>query len=435
MAHPATTTNIRTPQMKTRNTLRALAILLALTISALPAFATFGYFSHGYGTQHKAMGGVGAALPMNSISSATNPAGLAFLGNRFDLAVGLFSPDRNFTVTGNPTGYPGTFGLTPGKVESGSTSFFVPALGLNRKFGENVALGLAIFGNGGMNTDYDEAVYHATKPTGVNLSQLFVGATYAHRIAEKHSIGIMPIFAYQMFSAEGLASFGNFSTDATKLTDNDTDTGSGFGARIGYMGRFIPKVAIGASYQTRIGMSEFEDYAGLFAEQGDFDIPSTWTAGIAVEATPKLTLAADVEQIIYSEVASVSNPFNPADFQQGILLGSDKGAGFGWDDVTAFKLGAEWRGVEKWAFRLGFATCGQPIPDSEMMFNILAPGVVEQHVTAGFSHYFPGNKELSFSLMHALNNNIEGANPMEAPGAQTIQLEMQEWEFELGFGF
>ena len=110
-------------------TIAVLAAALVLAVAAAPAFATNGYFAHGYGTPYKAMAGAGAALHLNTLAPATNPAAMAFLGPRFDVSIALFNPNRFYTVTGNPSGYPGTFGLTPGQVESDSRYFPVPALG------------------------------------------------------------------------------------------------------------------------------------------------------------------------------------------------------------------------------------------------------------------------------------------------------------------
>jgi len=71
-----------------------------------------------------------------------------------------------------------------------------------------------------------------------------------------------------------------------------------------------------------------------------------------------------------------------------------------------------------------------------MMFNILAPGVIEQHITFGFSRELCNGKELSFSVTHALTKTIEGPNMMEQPPAeQTIELKMNQWEFVVGFAF
>ena len=59
---------------------------LALAITLVPAAeATNGYFTHGYGTIAKALAGAGVAMPQDTLAAGTNPAGLAFLGKRYDI--------------------------------------------------------------------------------------------------------------------------------------------------------------------------------------------------------------------------------------------------------------------------------------------------------------------------------------------------------------
>jgi len=62
----------------------AFAVFASLCISA-SASATNGYFSHGFGTQSKAMAGAGVALSLDSLAPATNPAGLLDVGDRRDI--------------------------------------------------------------------------------------------------------------------------------------------------------------------------------------------------------------------------------------------------------------------------------------------------------------------------------------------------------------
>ena len=70
-------------------TIVAVAAALVLAAFAAPAFATNGYFSAGYGTHYKGMAGAGAALHLNSLAPATNPAAMAFLGPRWDASLSL----------------------------------------------------------------------------------------------------------------------------------------------------------------------------------------------------------------------------------------------------------------------------------------------------------------------------------------------------------
>jgi long-chain fatty acid transport protein len=149
---------------------------------------------------------------------------------------------------------------------------------------------------------------------------------------------------------------------------------------------------------------------------------------------PGLTFSFDVTQILYSQIKSINNPMMPNLTQSTGMLGMEDGAGFGWEDMTVYKFGLMYEGVPGWSFRGGYSYGKQPIPDSEVMFNILAPGVIEQHVTLGLSKVVCNN-EFSIGFMYALNKEVSGPNPMEAPGQQTIALSMNQWQIDFGYAF
>ena len=116
-------------------------------------------------------------------------------------------------------------------------------------------------------------------------------------------------------------------------------------------------------------------------------------------------------------------------------LGGNTAAGFGWEDVDTYKFGVQYQ-PNDWTFRAGYSKANNPIPSSEVLFNILAPGVIEEHVTAGFSKALKGmNGRVNVAVMYALENSVTGGNPMEAPGAQSITLTMDQWEAEVSYSF
>ena len=117
------------------------------------------------------------------------------------------------------------------------------------------------------------------------------------------------------------------------------------------------------------------------------------------------------------------------------MLGNDEGAGFGWEDVTTFKFGLEWEGMADLPIRIGYSFCEQPIPDTEMMFNIVAPGVIEQHISFGLTKKCCNNRSYSLAVTKGLSKAVSGANTMEAPGAQDIELEMNQWDIVFGISF
>ena len=314
---------------------RGIAFLIlaaALMLSLIPtvAHATDRCFTNGYGTCSQGMGGAGVAFPIGQLSAATNPASLAAGDAGWEIGVGPFNPNRSYTVTGTPSGYPGTFGLAPGEVSSDSSLFFMPQFGFSKKMGE-----------------------------------------------------------------------------------------------------WSPMFSFGASYQSRTYMSKFDKYSGLFAEQGEFDIPSSWTIGIGLKPTKALDLAFDVQRIRYSDVKSVGHPMLPNLTQSA--LGTAGGAGFGWQDMTVFEAGLPYRAGGRWTWRGCNSYGNQPVPSSEVLFNILAPGVVQQHATIGFSKEVAPRRSFDFALTRAFSSTVTGPNPLEVPGKQQIAITMEQWVFTFGY--
>ncbi len=407
------------------------ALVLVLALAAVPLFATNGYFLHGQGPVNKAMAGAGSALPQDPLAAASNPAAIAFVDAGMIANLALFNPNRSYTVTGMPSGMQGTFGLMPGTVDSESELFLMPSIAANWRPSDRFAFALSAVAHGGMNTDWRTNTFWGGDHTGVDLSQMFLDATMAWKLTQNQSVGLTLRAVYQMFEAQGLQAFAMFSSNPAALTNNEHDSGFGFGGEIGYYARITPNVSVAASYTPKLSMSEFDDYAGLFADEGGFDIPAAATVGLAWNVTDRLTWVADMQQIDYSEVGSVGNPMLPNLMMAP--LGAAGGAGFGWKDVTVYKTGIQYEVSDAWTVRAGYSTADQPIPPTEVLFNILAPGVIENHVTAGFTRRTSGDSAFHFSLTHAMENSVSGPNPLEVPGQQTIELTMDEWEAEFGW--
>ncbi len=454
-----------------------LLITLGLIVNS-SVNATNGYFGHGYGTKNKGLAGGGVALPQDAMISATNPAGLVFVDERIELGIAAFSPVRDYSATAAPSGTDGTAcwnGLgtptpcpftiggnnTAQSIDSDNELFWIPHFAMNWGLGSQAGIGLSLYGNGGMNTEYvgGQAQHDdgsnfplpgdlQTTPgtfgagtAGVNLEQLFLNATYSRKMGAKSSWGVSAIAAYQRFEAKGLATFGGFSTNAANLSNNGVDDSFGLGFKLGIQGEIIKGLTLAASYQSKFDMDEFDKYSGLFAEQGDFDIPATWTAGLALKATPKQVITFDIQRIEYSDVAAIANPMNnlintTSGCAAGVTsrcLGGSDGAGFGWRDMTIYKIGWQWAAAQNWTLRAGFSHGTQPIPESEVVFNILAPAVIEDHLTLGFSWDISKTSELSFAFMHGFEKSVSGANPLN-PG-QDVTITMHQNEAEVSWGW
>lgn len=420
----------------------ALAVVGLATISGA-AFATNGYFSHGYGMKAKGMGGAATAVTGDTFGGANNPATMVWAGDRLDVGVDWFSPIRAAERAGSTTGLSSS-------ADSDSNHFQIPEFGFNKMLNSNLSLGVTVYGNGGMNTNYPDGVLSSatcgafpggtttnsnmlcgTGRLGVDLSQLIVAPTLAYKINPNHSIGISPLFGYQRFKAEGLSAFSSLSSDSTNLTNRGYDNAHGWGVRVGYFGQMNEGYSVGVSYATKINMSKLDKYKGLFAEQGDFDIPANFNAGFAGKLTPNLLVAVDFQYIAYSKVNSVGNPSTNA-----VSLGSNDGRGFGWDDVRVVKLGLEHKYSNNMTLRGGLSFANNPIQGRDVTFNILAPAVIENHATLGMTYNFGKTSELTVSYMHGFSNSVSGTSLFTALGANggTEKIEMYQNSLGVSYG-
>ncbi|WP_241521033.1 OmpP1/FadL family transporter [Kineobactrum sediminis] len=384
-----------------------LAVLVAATLAPVEAEATNGYFTHGFGVRAQGVAGVGYALPQDSLAAATNPAGTGLVGDRLDLGMTWFKPNRGADITGNLAGADGHYD------GSDDASFLIPEFGFTQTISERASWGLAVYGNGGMNTSYREnpfAAFGSTGRAGVDLSQLFITPSLAFKVTAEHTIGLAATYAHQRFEASGLSAFDNpaFSNRPGSLTDRGHDTADGWGVKLGWTGKLHERFTVGAAWSSRIATDEFNRYSGLFADNGGFDIPETWGVGIAWQALPALTVAADWQHIDYGTTRSVGNTLSL--LFEGNLFGAASGPGFGWQDVEVAKLGVVYTVAPSVILRAGISHTDQPIPEGETFINILAPGVVEDHASIGATWQSETFGEWSFAYTRVLEETIRGNN-------------------------
>jgi long-chain fatty acid transport protein len=316
---------------------------------------------------------------------------------------------------------------SPACTESDSDNelFAIPDGGYTTRINDKMFAGVSVYGNGGMNTSYPTNLYGeagaqivggppgagtaAFGKLGVDLIQLMVAPSVTYEVAKGHTLGISPVFALQRFSAHGLGPFAGLSTDAANLTNKGDDYAYGLGVRLGWLGQVADTVRLGVTYASKTYMTKLDKYAGLFAESGSFDIPANAAIGIAVDATPALTVAFDAQRIFYGDVAAIANPGPTMAELAGAIspdrrMGASNGIGFGWQDIWVFKLGASYAINSAWTVRAGYSHNDSPIPDNEVLINILAPAVIEDHATVGFSFKSSKNSEWNLSYMYAFDN-------------------------------
>ncbi len=407
-----------------------LTVAQAAFMLGTPAHATNGYFTNGYGNESKAMAGAGVAVDNGTMGMTQNPAMGTTVGNRADACLTFFAPDRGFTIgAGGP--------LTPGTYKSNNDLFVIPCAGANWMLNDRSSFGILLYGNGGMNTEYSANPFAGlgagSVPLGVNLEQLFIAASYAYDLNDNFSIGIAPIFAIQRFKAEGLEAFAGMSMDPANVTNRGDDWSNGWGVSVGMLWRPTEEWAIGASYRSKMNMGKFDKYAGLYAEQGGFDIPATATLGAAFTpaANRALTLTAEYQRIFYGDVKSIAN----SGAVLATPLGANNGPGFGWTDMDVFRVGAIYRTNEKLTLRGGVSYATDFLDSTnEVLFNVLAPATPKWHLSVGASYKIRDNMELTGAYTHVFEHAVRGSN--QTPGfGQPVSLRMYQNELSVGLSY
>lgn len=426
------------------NKIKLAVILTCLPGIILPASvnATNGLFMSGFGTISRGMGGVAIAYPADAISGVANPANITAVGSRFDLGADLFTAD----VTGqlgsvSSASKPDLFGV--------DSLFIMPAVGISLPLNEKYSFAFNMIPLGGGATKYDTNFYQAaaggdtSEELAVTLIISQAHATLAYKINKNHSIGASFVMGVQTFQAKGIQLFDPFTqTVGTNegFSNQGYDWSVGAGVKIGWLGEF-DDWKVGVSYQSKTYMQNFDSYNELFADNGNFDTPPVFGAGVSYTIQSGWDVAADITYTFYDEVKAISNPGpNLAGDPSGVMdpatqsLGLPGGLGFGWENQTVFKIGSQYRFNEKWTGRAGWNYGKSPIDENtQIIFNLVAPAISQNHLTLGGTYNISSDKQINASYIHAFNFKQSGPTYVSDDGSNLGSLEMSQNSLGVSF--
>lgn len=416
--------------MKIRRT-RLLVMSLALAASPASVFATNGMFMIGYGAKSGAMGGAAIANPQDSLAGAVNPATITEVGMRVDVGADVFLPNAKATIE---IGQPSNFGTQAGQTTASSRAnhFLIPAMGGVMPFKRNISFGFSAVGAGGGGTRYqtnffnlddaDRSNDHET--LGVSLMVMQMNPTVAYRLNSQNTLGASVVMSIAQFRAFGLGGkFNTFTDNAGGVATRGNDWSYGGGLRLGWLGKYFDdQLMVGLTGTTKVYMTRFKKYAGLFAQNGAMDTPANYGLGLSYKLTDKLTAAFDVTETLYRAVKSIGNP-GPVPGGAPLLpdrsnaLGATNGLGFGWNNQTVYKFGIAYAYDDRWTFRAGWNYGKSPVPEGNgaLLFNILAPAVTQNHLTLGAGYNLDTNKEINVYYLHAFQYKEYGPTQILSP--------------------
>lgn len=445
-------------------------LALAAGLVSLPATGANGYFLHGYSAPQRAMAGAGTALAGEAAQLPVNPAGILGVRSQWTADLNLILAYNDTEISERPAGAgAGLFSIEPDALHSQAENFLLPFAAYAKAIDADSAWSMSINGGGlkslyrggqarfadglpGLSTRCagvfggGSVLAGSTDPGGFcgggdhvasgDLILVFLRAGYARRVNESLVLGVSPILAVESFKARGLRAFDRYSVAPGRVTDNGhaKRPSLGIGARLGLLWSATDTLSLGASWQSRIRIGRFEEYGGTAPDGGRIDSPEMWNAGLAWAPSPGSLLAMDYERIRYSDIPILGRRFDAGVFAEQCLLprlllggepdascfGGARSPGFGWQDTHSYKLGYRFSPSASLAFSLGYTWTERAVQDDQALFNILAPGVSEDHYAAGASWRVRPGLSLNFAALYAPRRGVRGQNPLSHVDASAL---------------
>lgn len=421
-----------------RKAVSGLVMVLAMAISAVPAFATNGDNVMGVGTISRSMGGVGAAAPQDAITAVFgNPAAMCYIPcetSEVDFAATLFTPHVSAKV--KTTGGASPFNFLPNSTVSadgGGQPYAFPAIGIYTPISDNWRFGLAAYGVSGMGVDYRGTALRnsGVGPLGIktDFQVMKFAPNLAYRILPNLSVGA----ALQINWAQLDLGQGSAHT-------------FGVGTQIGVMYKPIDPLSIGVTYQSPQSHKFRQVYnfdGGLTGDNNNealkLEQPQQVVLGLGYEIIPKkLLLEVDGKWINWADaagykdfdwrdqyVAAVGLQAKPLDW-----LAVRVGYNYGNNPVKTHNGFKVFQGA-------GYATTdlqGTQVPTVQYEgFRIEGfPAIVENHITCGVGVNITKKVSLNLGYTHAFKKSIKETSEVLAGNSVTYESKLSEDSYEFG---
>ena len=232
--------------------------------------------------------------------------------------------------------------------------------------------------------------------TGGGLQRTVVAPSLVTHWGDNGDVRLTGIFAYQRFASIDI---GTLPGTGWGLLPAQLSSSYGAGARIDFDNMLGERLRWNVGVQSRVGMSPMSSYHGVFADDGDFDIPASATLSLNYLLTPAFSLDAGVQHVQYSGIKPFTSPNLPRRFLA--LLGDSASPVFKWSDLDVYSVGWTWREDAIGNLQMRYTTRQQPVPTSRLLENALAPVTADRMLSMGWWRSFGPWNQLSFQASYA----------------------------------
>ena len=367
------------------------------------AIATWSAQAGGYqvrlqGQKQTGIGLIGTPFNYGASSMFYNPGALSMMKNKYDFSLGasfimakvVFQKDATDyqAKTDNPVGTP----------------FYFYGAG---KITDKLVVGLGIYTPFGSSTKWDNDWAGQMLIQNISLSAIFYQLTASYQINEKIGIGAGFVFATGKVKLNKALPYNNSEANLEGNTSN-------IGFNVGVYFKPNDKFSFGIDYRSKIIM-KMEDGDATFTvpsalssnlpKDNKFDaelpMPANLDFGLAFNVNEKLTLAAEVNWVLWSTYDSLIFTFK----ESGDLLNSADPREY--KDSWIIRIGGQYKLNDKLTLRAGGYY--DPSPVNEKYFNPETVSLNTTGLTLGLSYQPIENLSIDLSYLHLFGQEAEKA--------------------------
>lgn len=361
-------------------------LLFTCLTGVAPSFcgAVTGIYLTGYGTQEQGMGGATIAVGQSAMAAATNPAGMAFVGERLDAGMGALLPHST------TESYGVNYSIDP------SAAPFLE-LGYSHVINDSITVGISSWASGG-GTKYGSPFGGIPGNSATESQGVFVhfAPTVSYRFAESHALALSVVGSVATFRLDGIEA-------QSGQQNRGRDWEPGYGIKAGWLSQATDQLSFGAFYASKILYSRFEKYGRILPNGGDLEEPEHWGVGVAFKPSTDTLLAFDYLRYNYSRAKGFGNRLNFS-----VPLGSEDGSGFGLRDINVFRIGGSYNVSAKWTVRGGAELGNSPVTSDNTLFTFLMPVTPDKTFTLGATYHLDMSSDISLAYAYSPTKRIEG---------------------------
>lgn len=355
-------------------TYKRMRKLLSLTMLALSATSAFagGYRVSLQGQKQLAMGHTGVAVVNSAEVLFFNPAGMAFLEDRFNVSVGanaLFARTKfqNSTYNWNAS------------TDNMGTPFEVYA---SYRITDWLSAGLAVYTPYGSAVEWDQDWEGSNLVNNIDLMAIYVQPTISIKLSEKFSIGGGPI--YVNGGVEFNRNLSRSLTDDQTMDGNRTDVTikaenvTAWGWTAGFLFNPTDKLRMGFNYRSEIimkardGAATFNDVPAFLADApagptdvalgnttfaANLPLPAEITAGLSYKLNDKWLFAFDYNRALWHAYDALVVNFTQTATSQVPQSVNPRN----YKDASTYRFGAQYKASDKFTVRAGWYHDESPV--------------------------------------------------------------------------